>query len=70
MYFACDSGSSITIYGLLSMGSTKTIPSVYILLSSLQALKDWAETTFRASMETWFMCDQASEAAIEDAPTI
>lgn len=52
------------------MGSTKTIPLVYILLSSLQALKDWVETTFRASMETWFMCDQASEAAIEDAPTI
>lgn len=57
VYFVQDAGTSINVYGPLSLGSTETIVSMYSLLSSLEAVKDWVQDVFRPGMETWLMCD-------------
>lgn len=57
VYFAQDAGTSTNVYGPLSLGSTETIVSMYSLLSSLEAIRDWVQDVFRPGMETWLMCD-------------
>ncbi|KAK7739072.1 hypothetical protein SLS53_005970 [Cytospora paraplurivora] len=56
VYFACDVGTSVDIFGPIGLGSTDGLMSLYVLLSSLEAIKEWAESTFHAGMETWFLC--------------
>lgn len=55
VYFACDRGASLDIYGPVTLGSTDGILSMYALLSSLGALKEWAQKTFCTSIEEWFL---------------
>ncbi|KAI0446722.1 hypothetical protein F4803DRAFT_502130 [Xylaria telfairii] len=57
LYFACDRGSCIEACGPLSIGSTSNLMDAYVLLTALEEIKDWIETTFREGLETWFMCD-------------
>ncbi|KAI0447033.1 hypothetical protein F4803DRAFT_500776 [Xylaria telfairii] len=54
IYFACDMGTYIDLYGPMTIGSTETITSIYALLSSLQSIKAWIETTFQDAMKKWF----------------
>ncbi|KAI0448640.1 hypothetical protein F5B21DRAFT_496908 [Xylaria acuta] len=54
IYFACDMGTRIDLYGPMTIGSTETITSIYALLSSLQSIKAWIETTFQDAMKKWF----------------
>ncbi|KAI3319231.1 hypothetical protein HD806DRAFT_288166 [Xylariaceae sp. AK1471] len=55
IYFACDVGTSIDLYGPMTIGSTEDIISMYVLLASLEAIKNWIETTFQDAMVKWFM---------------
>ncbi|KAI1827606.1 hypothetical protein F4861DRAFT_327444 [Xylaria intraflava] len=57
IYFACDLGSSICIYGRMPIGSTRTIASAYSLVTCLEHVKRWIETTFYNAMKLWFMSD-------------
>lgn len=54
LYFACDQGSRVVLYGPIRIGSTDRLLSMYVLLASLQAIKEWIETEFRSEMEAWF----------------
>ncbi|KAK9779605.1 putative PD-(D/E)XK nuclease-like domain-containing protein [Seiridium cardinale] len=58
IYFACDRGHSIDLYGPLNIGSTATILDAYTLLGSLQAVRRWIETDFYAAMKAWFACNE------------
>ncbi|KAI1271419.1 hypothetical protein F5Y07DRAFT_344238 [Xylaria sp. FL0933] len=55
IYFACDVGTSIDLYGPMIIGGTDDVLSMYVLLASLEAIKKWIETTFQESMMKWFM---------------
>ncbi|KAI1153738.1 hypothetical protein F4825DRAFT_238758 [Nemania diffusa] len=55
IYFACDLGQSICMYGPLRIGSTTTPLEIYTLVTSLEYVKRWIKTTFRESIEAWFM---------------
>ncbi|KAI3317688.1 hypothetical protein HD806DRAFT_359159 [Xylariaceae sp. AK1471] len=55
IYFACDSGTSISVYGPLRIGSTRSIIEVYTLVTSLEHVKQWIETSFRKGIEAWFL---------------
>ncbi|KAI1145603.1 hypothetical protein F4825DRAFT_238270 [Nemania diffusa] len=59
VYFACDNQSSVSIYGPISLGSTKNLLSAYVLLTSLEAIGKWVRTTFCASIKTWVLCDKS-----------
>ncbi|KAI1182912.1 hypothetical protein F5B17DRAFT_418275 [Nemania serpens] len=52
--FACDMGTRIDLYGPMTIGSTENITSIYALLSSLQSIKAWIETSFQDAMKKWF----------------
>lgn len=54
IYFACDRGSLVEAYGPVHIGSTDSLLSLYALLSSLQAIKDWIKTTFYTEIQSWF----------------
>ncbi|KAI0146815.1 hypothetical protein GGR57DRAFT_478399 [Xylariaceae sp. FL1272] len=54
VYFACDEGKSIKMYGPVSLGSTESLMSIYALFTSLQAIKVWIETEFYDGMKAWF----------------
>ncbi|KAI1265523.1 hypothetical protein F5Y18DRAFT_54228 [Xylariaceae sp. FL1019] len=55
--FACDVGSQIHMYGPISIGSTSDLTSIYVLISALEAVRDWIQGTFYKSMTEWFICD-------------
>lgn len=55
LYFACFGVSSITMYGPMRMGSTETLLETYALVASLQAIREWVQTTFFSAMEEWFL---------------
>ncbi|KAI1260469.1 hypothetical protein F5Y18DRAFT_254190 [Xylariaceae sp. FL1019] len=57
IYFVCDRGNHIDVCGPQKIGSTSNMMDIYVLLTSLEAIKDWIETTFREGLETWFMCE-------------
>ncbi|KAI1145601.1 hypothetical protein F4825DRAFT_238258 [Nemania diffusa] len=57
LYFVCDRGNCIDVCGPLEIGSTSNLMNIYILLTTLEAIKDWIETTFRQGLEEWFMCE-------------
>lgn len=56
MYFACDEGAFLVIYGPILLGSTYDISGLYSLISSLGSLKRWVEDEFYTGMKEWFMC--------------
>ncbi|KAK5637626.1 hypothetical protein RRF57_013341 [Xylaria bambusicola] len=58
VYFACDEGSTISIRGPLRIGSTSTVLQVYVLLTSLRAVKEWMKTTYYKCIVNWFMCKE------------
>ncbi|RYP34434.1 hypothetical protein DL766_002955 [Monosporascus sp. MC13-8B] len=58
LYFTCDRGASIDLYGPLSIGSTRHLTEAYALVASLEAIKEWIETTFREGMDRWLMCNE------------
>lgn len=58
IYFACDSGRSIDIYGPLHIGSTQSMLEVYTLLTCLEAVKEWIETSFYTAIKDWFLAEQ------------
>ncbi|KAI0467081.1 hypothetical protein F4859DRAFT_495689 [Xylaria cf. heliscus] len=57
IYFACDLGSRICIYGPMPIGSTEDVTSTYSLITCLVAIQEWTEITFFEAMKKWFMCD-------------
>ncbi|KAI1109567.1 hypothetical protein F5Y14DRAFT_455917 [Nemania sp. NC0429] len=58
VYFACDDAAHITMYGPLSLGSTKDLLGAYARLASLEAIGEWIRTTFCERMKTWILYDQ------------
>ncbi|KAI0411001.1 hypothetical protein F5X98DRAFT_358294 [Xylaria grammica] len=60
IYFACEKGANINIYGLVSLGSTQDIASLYSLVTSLEALQRWIQTNFYHGIQEWFMCKEAT----------
>ncbi|KAI1284348.1 hypothetical protein F5Y07DRAFT_346259 [Xylaria sp. FL0933] len=60
MWLACDMVESIGFRGPIKLGETRTIVSLYALLRSLQALREWIKTEFYAAMKAWFMPDVES----------
>ncbi|KAI1291530.1 hypothetical protein F5Y03DRAFT_376564 [Xylaria venustula] len=58
VFFACDTDSSITVYGPVFLGSTDNLISLYTLLASLRAIKEWVESEFHSAMKTWFKVEQ------------
>ncbi|GAP90212.1 putative methyltransferase type 11 [Rosellinia necatrix] len=58
LFFACDRRTSIDIYGPLTIGSTRYLTEAFALVASLEAIKEWIETTFSNGMRSWFMCDE------------
>ncbi|KAI0467057.1 hypothetical protein F4859DRAFT_518487 [Xylaria cf. heliscus] len=58
LYFACDQGNCIDLYGPLEIGATMYITEVYTLVASLQAIRAWAETTFANGIGQWLMYDK------------
>lgn len=70
IYFCCDAGTSIEVYGPVSLGSTEDLVSTYILLSCLEALKSWITDTFRKSIGEWFLCDDDEEGNDAQGPDI
>ncbi|KAI0813165.1 hypothetical protein GGR55DRAFT_687995 [Xylaria sp. FL0064] len=60
MYFACDSGWSIDIYGPLQIGSTRSILEMYSLFTCLEHVKQWIETSFYRAMQVWFLEEQTA----------
>ncbi|KAI0907800.1 hypothetical protein F4823DRAFT_640821 [Ustulina deusta] len=65
IYFACDMGTRIDLYGPMTIGSTENITSIYALLSSLQSIKAWIETTFQDAMKKWFDVELDSPVILE-----
>ncbi|KAK8859495.1 hypothetical protein PGQ11_010229 [Apiospora arundinis] len=61
IYFASDLGNAIDLFGPMAIGGTEDLVSMYALLASLQAIKDWVETTFQDSMTAWFMIREDGE---------
>ncbi|KAH8754076.1 hypothetical protein F5883DRAFT_688463 [Diaporthe sp. PMI_573] len=59
--FACDRGSSIDVYGPVTLGSTDRILSIYALLQSLEAMREWVVGTYNTSMKEWFLGADADE---------
>lgn len=55
VYFACDMRISIDLYGPVTIGSTETVISTYVLIRSLEAIRKWVENTFQDSMRDWFL---------------
>lgn len=53
VYFAQDMGESIIIHGPIPLGSTANILSIYGLLASLEAVKQWVEGAFCTGLEAW-----------------
>ncbi|KAI1144839.1 hypothetical protein F4825DRAFT_302535 [Nemania diffusa] len=45
LYFACDRGDSIGVYGPFKIGSMANLIESYALRASLKAIKRWIETT-------------------------
>lgn len=60
LYFACDSISSISLYGPVSLGSTSNILDLYSLVTCLLLIQDWIESTFYEGMRTWFLHEDSS----------
>ncbi|KAI1258884.1 hypothetical protein F5Y18DRAFT_412081 [Xylariaceae sp. FL1019] len=54
VYFACDEGKSIKMYGPVSLGSTESLMSIYALFTSLQAIKAWIGTEYYDGLKRWF----------------
>lgn len=61
VYFVCDATTSIEVYGPVSLGSTENMTSMYVLLRSLEAIKEWMLSVFYNSLKTWFVCDEIPE---------
>ncbi|KAI0107764.1 hypothetical protein GGR51DRAFT_514986 [Nemania sp. FL0031] len=57
LYFACDSVSSISLYGPVTLGSTTDVLDLYALVTCLLLIQDWVESTFYEGMRTWFLHD-------------
>ncbi|KAI2624803.1 hypothetical protein GGS21DRAFT_493811 [Xylaria nigripes] len=55
IFFACDLGTSIDVFGPIRIGGTDSIAPMYTLLTSLEAVKEWIETVFQDSMKKCFM---------------
>ncbi|KAI8953857.1 hypothetical protein F4801DRAFT_535863 [Xylaria longipes] len=56
MYFACDSGRSIDIHGPIRIVYyTRNIIDLYVLITCLEYVKEWIETTFDKAMRAWFL---------------
>ncbi|KAI0414357.1 hypothetical protein F5X98DRAFT_253169 [Xylaria grammica] len=58
VYFACDNQSHITLYGPISLGSTRSLLSAYALVASLEAIGHWVRTTFCDSIKSWLLFDE------------
>ncbi|RWA12467.1 hypothetical protein EKO27_g2644 [Xylaria grammica] len=58
LYFACDEGRSISLYGPLTIGSTSTLVDLYMLHTSLTMIREWILTTFYKGMQQWLMSDE------------
>lgn len=67
IYFACDTQDTnatgemfdtITLFGPLTIGSTRDLLGIYQLVATLKVIKDWGETTFQERLEEWFLCDR------------
>lgn len=61
LYFACDRGADIDLFGPLDIGGTQTLTDAYGLAASLQAAKEWIEGPFRQQVEEWFVSDRIIE---------
>lgn len=61
LFFCCHKGSSVVMYGPLTIGSTEPIIDAYALIASLEAVKEWMETTFLTGVERWLLCDAVLE---------
>ncbi|KAH8743668.1 hypothetical protein F5883DRAFT_722555 [Diaporthe sp. PMI_573] len=53
IYFACDGGKDIQIYGPIELGTTKTLMSSYMLLTNLRLLGRWIQDVFYVALESW-----------------
>lgn len=60
-YFVCDDRTSLTALGPVRIGSTDDMKSIYSLLRSLEAIKEWASSVFYNSLRKWFVCDDDLE---------
>lgn len=58
LYFACDEGKSIVLYGPLTIGSTSNLVDSYMLHASLTTIREWIPTTFYTGMQQWLMCEE------------
>ncbi|KAI3320536.1 hypothetical protein HD806DRAFT_235445 [Xylariaceae sp. AK1471] len=58
LYFVCDRTSWIDLYGPLDIGSAEDILDAYALIATLEAIKEWMQTTFLKSLEKYFACDE------------
>ncbi|KAI1197463.1 hypothetical protein F5X97DRAFT_302241 [Nemania serpens] len=58
LYFACDHGTCIEIYGPMGIGSTASLLGTYVLTACLRAIRRWIEKEFREDVEKWLMCEE------------
>ncbi|KAI8945165.1 hypothetical protein F4801DRAFT_569395 [Xylaria longipes] len=58
LYFACDRGRCIELYGPLKIGSTVSLLEAYVLTACLRAIKKWIKTEFYKGIKMWLMCDE------------
>ena len=58
LYFVCDNQSHISLYGPISLGSTRSLLSAYTLVTSLEAIGRWVRTTFCDSIRSWLLFNE------------
>ncbi|KAJ8120219.1 hypothetical protein ONZ43_g3017 [Nemania bipapillata] len=58
MYFACDAGVSITMYGPVNLGSTDDLIALYALFASLKVIKAWVESEFYKGLKRWLKVEE------------
>lgn len=48
----------ISLYGPISLGSTRSLLSAYTLVTSLEAIGRWVRTTFCDSIRSWLLFNE------------
>ncbi|KAH7146734.1 hypothetical protein B0J13DRAFT_442303 [Dactylonectria estremocensis] len=56
LFFACDRGKKIDIIGHVSIGDTKSLDGLFIIIAVIRRLATWIQIEFLSSLENILLC--------------